>query len=205
MKSFMRSAKIKVGIINNFINLPHVGPFILYIAILFYVLITAFFLIESRLRKFIIVAGIVGWLVVCIKIWIIQNCPQELDFLPDSATYQRHAQAFAQHWLALSLDSSAFELNGLLARSMDNWTAGENISYTLIFGSQEWLYSAFIAYWMLISTNWQLWGAYTIFMCEWSTRQRAFMVPIFFIFSAFGFSNFYRFICSRLSLINIRH
>jgi hypothetical protein len=37
-----------------------------------------------------------------------------------------------------------------------------------------------------------LWCAYTIFLGEWSTRQRVFMMPVFFAFAALGFDSLMR-------------
>ena len=45
--------------------------------------------------------------------------------------------------------------------------------------------------WMLAILA-SLWLAYTVFLGEWSTRQRVFMIPVFFAFAALGFDTLRR-------------
>jgi len=138
---------------------------IFFIALLMCVVLTAVALSAQKDRKATVVWCLSGFVVACLKIWLVQQTPQWLDVSPDSKLYQLHAQALALHWQGESVDALGYRLYGFLASWASGrglvWETDMNIPYSGVLGTHEWLYAAFLGSWKLVAEDWLVWATYS--------------------------------------------
>lgn len=120
-----------------------------------------------------LVLVLLGLITAGLKIWIIQQTPQWYDINPDSITYDLNAKAFVDHWMGMPVQGVSHKLRGLVAFNAagmhgPEWDPSDALSYGLVIGSHEWLYTAYIAIWyfltgatqdVVIATN-AIWAAF---------------------------------------------
>lgn len=141
--------------------LPALAYFFVTLAIVGLVATT---LADKGNQKQVLLLCLIGFFVAFFKIWLVQLTPQWHDVPSDSLTYQLHAQALASHWQGNPVDASAHRLNGFLTSYSDLgsfWTTEMAISYAGVLGSHEWIYTAYLASWRLVSENWLTWAMYS--------------------------------------------
>ncbi|MBX8577851.1 hypothetical protein [Pseudomonas cichorii] len=116
------------------------------------------FLADTDIKKNIFYWTLIGIFMGVLKSLIIRITPQWLDAPIDSLTYKLHAEAIYMHWTGLPVDASAYKLSGYLNGWSDIygsiWLPDATISYTGVLGTHEWVYSAFLASWQFISSDW---------------------------------------------------
>lgn len=83
------------------------------------------------------------------KIFFFQHAPQWRDINPDSVTYDLNARAFARHWRGDVVNVDDYALHGLAGAFKSGahgqyWLPGEDVPYTLVIGSGDWLYTAYL-------------------------------------------------------------
>jgi hypothetical protein len=140
-------------------------PFSIFLMLASIAGLTVTALAATHERKAVAVWYLLGLAIAIVKIWLLQKAPQWRDASIDSQLYQLHAEALSLHWQGHSIDSRLYQLNGFL-----NWWASfysylwqpnMQISYTSVFGTYEWFYSAVLACWHLITNDWQFWATYS--------------------------------------------
>lgn len=120
------------------------------------VLGTSLMLARSDTRRTVLALVLLGLIASGIKIWAFQHAPQWHDTNPDSITYDLNAKAFKAHWEGRPVDGATHNLRGLLAFYTagvhgPEWGPNDQLSYASIIGSQEWLYTAYVATWYFFS------------------------------------------------------
>lgn len=137
------------------------------------VVVTALMLASRYERRMTLVLVLLGLITAGLKIWVIQQTPQWHDINPDSITYDLNAKAFVDHWLGMHVEGVGHKLRGLVAFNVagmhgPEWDPDDALSYGLVIGSHEWLYTAYIAIWyfltgatqdVVIATN-AIWAAF---------------------------------------------
>lgn len=136
---------------------------------------------ETRRTVFALV--LLGLLAAALKIFLFQQAPQWHDINPDSITYDLNAQAFAEHWRGNAVENHSYHLRGLLAFHAAGvhgaeWLPGDKLTYSLVIGSHEWLYTGYIALWYWL-------GDATQALVIWSNALWA----AFFPAAAFGIAH----------------
>lgn len=143
------------------------GPEIFFFFVLFLFTLCAGLLLTKRgCRRFIILLMFLSVVVSIGKIYAIQQTPQWHDTPLDAKTNEVHGIAFGKHWLGHPVESLTYELSGLVSTQQDVssksiWRPQDNKAYTSVLGSREWLYSAFLGWWSIVSDNWQQWAIYS--------------------------------------------
>ncbi|MFU0507708.1 hypothetical protein [Pseudaminobacter sp. NGMCC 1.201702] len=135
-------------------------PYALFISIIFVGALVAGALAFPGERATSVILCIMGFMFATLKIWLIQQTPQWHDVMLDARQYQLQAQAFADHWHGLAVDVDRMRVLGLQSRGQGTWPPNLNLPYSSIFGTHEWLFSAYLAVWKVISPNWFLWASY---------------------------------------------
>jgi hypothetical protein len=116
-------------------------------------------MIERRFARKALFAMPLLLLVALLKIVLVWALPQIGDVPPDALTYQLHGQAIAMHWQVLPVSARDYQLWGLLGRDEAAvWLPEAGRSYWDIQGTSDWLYSAYLALWVLMVEEWAYWG-----------------------------------------------
>ena len=112
---------------------------------------------------------VLGWMLaggVCFggKHLVLRNMPPWADTPLDAQGYALHADAFLHHWSSLPVDPLHHRLWGFLnngwAQISGNpwWQPDADIPYASVFGTTEWLYSAFLGAHGTLGTDWESWA-----------------------------------------------
>lgn len=150
------------------------GLLVIGLAICFFALVTtvATVLATRDTRRTVIALILLGLLAATLKIFLFQQAPQWHDINPDSITYDLNAQAFAEHWRGNSVEGQSHHLRGLLVHAAGvhgaAWVPGDKLTYGGVIGSDEWLYTGYVALWYWLSETTQalviwsnaLWAAF---------------------------------------------
>lgn len=136
-------------------------PYLLFLAIFACSSIVGIRLAHEENRRSTAVLIVCGLAFSLAKIWLFQQAPQAALRYSDSLIYQLHATALSFHWAGLSVDTEKYKLAGLAARGLDSWEGGEQLSYSAVLGTSEWLYSAYGAVWNLMGETEVAWAIYS--------------------------------------------
>lgn len=161
------------------------GLLVIGLAICFFALVTtvATVLATRDTRRTVLALILLGLLAAALKIFLFQQAPQWHDINPDSITYDLNAQAFAEHWRGNAVENQSYHLRGLLALHAAGvhgaeWLPGDKLTYGLVIGSHEWLYTGYVALWYWL-------GDATQALVIWSNALWA----AFFPAAAFGIAH----------------
>ncbi len=116
------------------------------------VVLAAWFLAPLKERRTVLLLVMLGLVVAASKIWVVQQMPQWHDIKPDAITYDLNAKAFAEHWSGNAAAGERYNLRGLLAFHAAGvygaeWMPGASLTFASVTGSQEWLFTGYIALW----------------------------------------------------------
>lgn len=147
------------------------------------VVLAAWFLAPLKERRTTLLLVMLGLVVAASKICVIQQMPQWHDTNPDAIIYDLNVQAFAEHWSGNAVAGDSHNLRGLLALHAagvhgPEWVPGDKLTYGLVIGSHEWLYTGYIALWYWL-------GDATQALVIWSNALWA----AFFPTAAFGIAH----------------
>ena len=120
---------------------------VIHILVFAVVLSTALFLAQRETRATVIGLVMVGCVLAALKIWLFQQAPQWHDTLPDAATYEWNARAMVDHWAGEDVSMQSYGLRGLAGSEQRVWKAEDAVSYASVIGSNDWLYTAYVATW----------------------------------------------------------
>lgn len=119
-------------------------------------------LAEAPMQRLVAAWTLVGVVCAVLKSLLVQMAPQWADLPPDSMTFVAHAEALRAHWLGMAVDPISGRLNGYQAGYQllygAHWLPDAPISYTGALGTQEWIYSAFLAGCQFAGEGWEYWA-----------------------------------------------
>lgn len=119
-------------------------------------------LADQYSRKAVCYWCLIGIALAVLKNLLVQQTAQWLNVPPDSLTYQLHGTAFAMNWQGLPVDAAANKLVGFInswrSESGPIWMPGMEISFLGVFGTYEWIYSAFLGCWQFFGEGWEQWA-----------------------------------------------